>query len=251
MDRKTEVQKIIAENEAMIAVADAVSRGEIGHNNPPDPIDEALAPFGDAIAEAENWMDGTAVENEAQMKAVDALIRDMKAAKKAVTAAEESEAKPFYDQWKAAKARYKPTLDDLDLRTKALVAVVDGFKRKLAAEKAEAERLARIEAARLAREAEEAAKQAVEGDYEAQRAAMAAKDQADEARRASAAASKDQVKGLRTTTMHEIEDHRAALHWIAANDKAAMTAFIEDYVRRNCKDMQIAGVRVWQERVAV
>ncbi|MGR3524877.1 MAG: hypothetical protein ACU0CT_02620 [Paracoccaceae bacterium] len=221
------------------------------HNAPPDPIDEALAPFGDALTEAENWMDGTAVETEAQMKAVDALIRDMKAAKKAVTAAEESEAKPFYDAWKNAKARYKPTLDDLDLRTKALVAVVDGFKRKLAAEKAEAERLARIEAAHKMREAEEAARKSAEGDYEAQRAAMEAKQAAEDAQRAVAVAAKDQVKGLRQTTMHEIEDHRAALHWIAANDKAAMTAFIEDYVRRNCKDMQIAGVRVWQERVAV
>ena len=39
------------------------------HNNPPDPIDEALAPFGDVISEAENWLDGSPVENEAQMKA--------------------------------------------------------------------------------------------------------------------------------------------------------------------------------------
>jgi chromosome segregation ATPase len=221
------------------------------HNNPPDPIDEALAPYGDAIAEAENWMDGTPVENEAQMKAVDALIKDMKAAKKAVTAAEESEAKPFYDQWKAAKARYKPTLDDLDLRTKALVAVVDGFKRKLAAAKAEAERLARIEAARKRREAEEAARKSVEGDYEAIRAARDAKQAEKEAKEAAAAAAKDQVKGLRQTTMHEIADHRAALHWIASNDREAVTAFIEDYVRRNCASKAIDGVRVWQERVAV
>jgi hypothetical protein len=223
----------------------------IGHNQAPDPIDEALAPFGDALAEAENWMDGTPVESEAQMKAVDALIRDMKAAKKAVTTAEESEAKPYYDQWKAAKARYKPTLDDLDLRTKALVAVVDGFKRKLAAEKAEAERQARMEAARKMREAEEAARKSAEGDYEAQRAAMEAKQAADDAQKAVAAAAKDQVKGLRQTTMHEIEDYRAALHWIAANDKAAMTDFIVEYVRKNCAKADIAGVRVWQERVAV
>ena len=33
----------------------------IGHNNPPDPIDEALAPFGDVITEAEVWLDGTRV----------------------------------------------------------------------------------------------------------------------------------------------------------------------------------------------
>ena len=116
------------------------------HNNPPNPIDEALSAFGDAITEAESWLDGKPVENEPQMKAVDALTKEIKAAKKAVEAAEESAAKPFYDQWKAEKARFKPTLDDLDRIVKGLVSAVDGFKRKLAAEKAEAERKAREEA---------------------------------------------------------------------------------------------------------
>ena len=46
------------------------------HNGPPDPIDEALAPFGDTITEAEGWLDGTAVETEGQMKAVDAQAPD-------------------------------------------------------------------------------------------------------------------------------------------------------------------------------
>ena len=36
----------------------------IGHNGF-DPIDEALAPFGDVISEAENWLDGQKVETEA------------------------------------------------------------------------------------------------------------------------------------------------------------------------------------------
>ena len=41
-----------------------------GDNNPPSPIDEALAPYGDFISEAETWADGAEVENEGQMKAV-------------------------------------------------------------------------------------------------------------------------------------------------------------------------------------
>ena len=219
------------------------------HNNPPDPIDEALAPFGGAIEEAANWLDGTAVETEGQMKAVDALTKELKAAKKAVEAAEESEAKPFYDQWKAAKARFKPTLDDLDIRIKGLVATVDTFKRKLAAEKAEAERKARQEADAARRKAEEAARAAA-NDYEAQQAAMAAQREAEAAQARAAAASKDTVRGLRTVTRYAVEDHRAALHWIAANDRDAMTAFIDDYVRRHHKDKPIMGVKVWQEKEA-
>lgn len=220
------------------------------HNNPPDPIDEALAPFGDTITEAESWLDGSPVENEGQMKAVDDLIKGMKAARKAVEAAEESEAKPIYDQWKAAKERYKPTLTDLDRIVKGLVAAVDTFKRKLAAEKEakrkEAERLAWEET----RKAQEAARLADATDIEATRAAAAAMEIAEAAQKAAQAANKDTVKGLRTVTRHEVEDHRAALHWIAANDREAVTAFINAYAAKHHKDKAIAGVRVWQEKEA-
>ncbi len=44
---------------------------------------------------------------------------------------------------------------------------------------------------------------------------------------------------------YEIEDHRAALHWIAQNDRDAMTAFIEAYVAKNHKEALIAGVKRW------
>jgi hypothetical protein len=221
------------------------------HNSPPDPIDEALAPFGDFISEAENWLDGSPVENEGQMKAVDDLTKQLKTAKKAVEAAEESEAKPFYDQWKAAKARYKPTLDDLDRMVKGLVAAVDVFKRKLAAEK----EAARKEAERLAweatRAAQEAARQADATNIEAQREAAAAIAAAEEAQRLAAVAAKDTVKGMRTVTRYEITDHRALLNWIAKNDRDAVTAFIEEWARRNHKEKQNAeGLRVWQEKEA-
>lgn len=221
------------------------------HNNPPDPIAEALAPFGDFISEAENWLDGTAVENESQMKAVDDLTKQLKTAKKAVEAAEESEAKPFYDQWKAAKARYKPTLDDLDRMVKGLIAAVDVFKRKLAAEK----EAARKEAERLAweatRAAQEAARQADATNIEAQREAAAAIAAAEDAQRLAAAAAKDTVKGMRTVTRYEITDHRALLNWIAKNDRDAITAFIEDYARKEHKVIANAeGIRVWQEKEA-
>lgn len=220
------------------------------HNNPPNPIDEALAPFGDFITEAEGWLDGMPVENEPQMKAVDGLTKQIKAAKKAVEAAEESAAKPFYDQWKAEKARFKPTLDDLDRIVKGLVAAVDGFKRKLAAEKAEEERKARESAAAAMRAAQEAAALADASDIEAQRAAAAAQAEAEEAQRRAAAASKDTVKGLRTVTRYKITDHKALLNWIARNDRDAVTAFIEEWARKNHRDVKADGLNVWTEKEA-
>lgn len=223
---------------------------QIGHNNPPDPIDEALAPFGDFISEAENWLDGEPVSDEGQMRAVDDLLKHIKAAEKAVKTAEEAEARPLHDAWKAAKARYKPTIDDLARIKTGLVAIVDAFKRKLAKEREEAERKARAEAERARREAEAAARAADAADIEAQRRAAEAQAAADLAQAQAAAASKQQVKGLRTTTMHEVTDHRAALHWIARNDREAITEFVDAYAKRHHRDKTIDGVRVWQEKVA-
>jgi hypothetical protein len=220
------------------------------HNNPPNPIDEALAPFGDTITEAEGWLDGKPVETEGQMKAVDALTKEIKAAKKAIEAAEESAAKPIYDQWKAEKAKFAPTITDLDRIVKGLVAAVDTFKRKLAAEKEAARKKAEAEAWEATRKAQEAARMANASNIEAQRQAAAAQAQAEAAQKAAMAAKNDTVKGMRTVTRYQIEDHRAALHWISAYDRDAMTAFIEEYTRRNHKDKQITGVKVWQEKEA-
>jgi len=72
-----------------------------GHNMPPDPIDEALAPYMDAIEEAENWLDGNPVEDEAAMKAVDALIADIRKAKSDLGKAKKSSTAPLHDAWKA------------------------------------------------------------------------------------------------------------------------------------------------------
>lgn len=220
------------------------------HNNPPDPIDEALAPFGDTITEAEAWLDGSAVESEGQMKAVDALIKEIKAAKKAVEAAEESEAKPIYDAWKAAKERFKPTLTDLDRIAKGLVATVDTFKRKLAAEK----EAARKEAERLAweetRKAQEAARLAAANDIEAQRQAAAAMEAAEAAQKAAQAAAKDTVKGMRTYDVTEVIDGTAYARWLWQNDREPLMAWMEEHARK-CKHHVPGVVETRQEKRAV
>ena len=224
----------------------------IGHNAPPDPLDEALAPYGDYITEAEGWLDGEPVTEEAQMKAVDALLKQIKAASKDVTEAQKSEAMPLHDAWKAALDRYKPTLADLDRIKKGLIGIVDTFKRRIAAERAEAERKAREEAEAKARAAHQAAMKASETDLEAQRAAAQAQADAEAAQIAAVKAgraSKD-VKGLKTVTKYEVTDHRALLHWIAKNDRDAITGFLDEYARVNHRTVNADGLRVWQEKVA-
>ena len=222
----------------------------IGHNNPPDPIDTALAPFGDAIEEAQNWLDGQPIENEEQLRATDELLKTIKTAIKELNTARDEATKPLHEAWKAEIARWKPTQDDLERISKGIVAAQDPFKRALAAKK-EAEKRAAWEAAEKApKAAEEAALSAKASDIEAQRDAAEKAALAQRAAEEASAKQKDKVKGMRTVHLYEIEDHRAALHWIVQNDREAMTAFIEAYVAKNHKDAEIAGVRRWTEKEA-
>lgn len=225
-------------------------RATIGGNNPPDPIDEALAPWSDTLTEAEAWADGEPVQNEGQMDAVDLLLKDIKAAKKDVGAARDEATKPLHAAWKAEIARWKPTLDDLDRMSKCLVAAIDPYKRKLAEEKRAAERKAWEEAQAAKRAAEEKAAQADAANIGAQREAEEAKRAAMEAEKAAQEHKRERVKGLRTVHRYEITDHRALLHWIAANDRDAVTAFIEAYAAKHHKAQAMDGVRVWTEKEA-
>lgn len=230
---------------------DVNHRAMIGGNNPPDPIDEICASYEGARVEAENWLDGTVVENEGQMKAVDILRKDMREWRIGLEAGQKSATAPLYDAYKAEGARWKPVIDDAKRIESGLVALVDGFKRKLAEEKAEAERKARAEAAAAMRAAEEAARKANAADIEAQRAAAEAQREAEEAQRRAAIAAKDTVKGMRTVTRYEVADHRSLLNWIAKNRRDDITAFIDEWARKNHKQFGAAdGLRVWEGKEA-
>lgn len=222
----------------------------IGDNNPPDPIDLVLEPFGDILVEAENWLDGALVENDGQLAATDALLKELKAARKAVDEARDAVTKPLHEAWKAEVARWKPTQDDLDRQVKCLVAAQAPYKAKLLAEK----EAARIEAQRIADEKAEEARRAHEAaraaDVNAQREANALLAEAEQAAKLASKASRDTVKGMRTVQRFTIDDHRAALNWIARNDRDALTGFIDEYVARNFKVRPIDGVTVTTEKEA-
>lgn len=225
-------------------------RAVIGGNNPPDPIDVALEPYGAILEEAANWLDGVAVENDGQLKATDKLLKALKDARKAVDVARDECTKPLHEAWKSEVARWKPTQDDLDRQVKCLVAAQAPYKAKLAAEKEEARRKAQEEADRIADEARKAHQAANAASIEEQRKADELIAAAEEAQKQARIAAKDTVKGMRTVQVYEIESHKAALHWIAINDREAVTAFIEDYVRRNFKTRPIDGVKVETKKEA-
>ena len=226
------------------------TRAVIGGNSPPDPIEVVTAQYDDMISEAQNWSDGESVTDEAQMNAVDELIKGFKTYRADLTKAAKERTDPLHKAWKSEVAAVKVYTDDADLLQRTLVAAVAPFKAKLAAEK-EAARKAAWQAAQDAeREANAKAAAADTANIEAQREAAQAQAAAMEARKTASAAQKDTVKGLRTVHYHDIADMRALVNWIATNDKPAMAAFAEAYAARNHKDIPDAVVRSWTAKEA-
>ena len=224
----------------------------IGHNNPPDPIDQITAEYEAARMEAENWTDGTPVENEGQMHAVDALRADLRKWRLALEKGQKEAVAPLLAATNAERDRWKPTIEDAKRMEGCLVATVDAFKRKLAAQKAEAERKAREEAEAKAEALRKARAEADAANLEAQRAIDQAEREAEQARIQAAVAKKQaHVGGMVTKTFYEVTDATALLRWIWGNDRAAVEAFAEDYARRNHSlSKQMDGVEVWQDKVA-
>ena len=226
-------------------------RAKIGGNNPPDPIETLTAPFDDDRSEAENWLDGTPVETEAQMKAVDALRASMRQWRLGLERGQKDATAPLHDIYKAELERWKPTIADAKRIEDGLVAVVDVFKRKLAAEKESARKEAERKAWEATRAAQEAARLADASNIEATRAAAKAAEEAEAAQKAAMAAGKDTVKGMRSVTKYEVTDHRALLNYIAKNVREDVTAFIDEWARKNHKEFPVAdGLRVWIEKEA-
>jgi len=220
-----------------------------GHNNPPSPIEEIQSSYDGLFLEIGNWLDGNAVDDAEGLRAVENLRSDLKAAKKDATDSKEAEYRPHKDAGHAVIQAWKPFLADLARMDEGLLEAMRSFK--LA--QAEAEKAAQREAYRKAdearREAEEAARTVRASDLEARREADAAAQAAMDAQKAATRA-KPTTKGLRTVWKHEIQDQRAAINWIARNDRDAMGAFLAEYVRRNFRDVEIAGVRKWSTKEA-
>lgn len=212
----------------------------MGHNLPPDPIDAITGAHEADRIEAENWLDGTRVETEGQMAAVDALRQSMRIYRMALEGGQKSATAPLYDTYKAELARWKPTIEDARRIEDGLVSLVDAFKRKLAAEKAEREAVLRAEAERLAEEARQAHRAADPGDIEATRAADAAIADAERAARTAKASANDTVKGMRTFDVTDVLDYRGLINWLAVNRKDDLRDWMTGYATKN--RLHIPGV---------
>lgn len=222
----------------------------MGHNNPPDPIDEATAPFHELFEEAGTWADGEPITTIEQEKALDKLIKSLRSAKSAVGKAEKETVGEFHKAWKSEKDRWKPTLEDIQRRLDACVAIGAPFKKaeieRREAEKREAYRVANEERQKL-----EAARQAANAaNLEEQEALAEQHRKALDAQRSASKANKNTVKGTRLVHKFEITDLRELVNWIAKNDKDAMADFARAYAAKNHKTKTMDGVNSWPEQEA-
>ncbi|QDP67211.1 MAG: hypothetical protein GOVbin7368_2 [Prokaryotic dsDNA virus sp.] len=221
------------------------------HNMPPDPIDDLTGAYEAPRLEAENWLDGQKVEDEAAMKAVDALRKEMREYRLALEKGQKSASAPLYDAYKAELARWKPTIDDAKTIEGGLVALGDGYKQKLAAEKRAAERAAWEAAEAKRREAEAKAREADKADISALREAEEAKREALEAEKTAQAARKDResVKGLRTVKESVVVDPVALARHLWQHDREELEAWQADRARK--LGLNIPGVVEIRERQEV
>src|SRR5690606_4934801 len=106
----------------------------IGDNGPPDAIADLNREYDSTRVEAEAWLDGSPVENDGQMGVVDTLRASARQWRLLLERGQKSESAPIYDEYKRALDRWKPSIEDVKRIETGLVALVDGYKRKRAAE---------------------------------------------------------------------------------------------------------------------
>lgn len=192
-------------------------REAIGGNNPPP-----LEAFSLHIEELFQLVSGSLaagpVATDEQEAALDALLDDVRQAKKDADTQRAAEKKPHDDAGKAVQAAWKPLLDRCDAATTALKNALTPYR--------EARQRAKDEAARNARGEAEAAQKAAQ---EALRASddleerFAAEAELERAAKLTAQANRidRSATGLRTHWEAEITDRKAALvHYITQRPDA-------------------------------
>src|SRR5260221_163109 len=222
----------------MTAVAVAENpRAVAGGNNPPEPTpyEIAAAKVNDIYGEAALWLDGTVVENQETADGIANLLAELRKARKLAEETRKAEKEPHDKLAAEVQARFKPLLEKADLAAEACKRAVAPWLQKLAAEQERVARLARDEADRKQREAEDAIR-ATDAANLAERAAAEAlvKDAkkanvvANKAERVTATAGGafGKATGLRTVWIAILADAGAALMHYATHAEQETQAFL-------------------------
>ncbi len=217
-------------------------------NNPPPfeafslHVEELFALVSDTVA-------GAVVETDEQDAALDALLDDLRKAKKDADAERAAEKKPHDDAAAEVQARWKPLLARCDMAVAEIKRLLTPYRDAKQRAKDEAARQAREEAAAKQQAAQEALR--ASDDLEAR---FAAEQQLKQASKLTAVANKidRSPKGFRTTYRVEVTDFKALLKHYMARRPDVVKAWLAEQADRDVRSgvRDIPGVNVIEERNA-
>jgi hypothetical protein len=219
-----------------------------GHNNPPPHVAHSLH-IEDLFSLVSGSTSGP-VSNDDQEQALDALLDDVRDARKAADAQRAAEKKPHDDAAKAVQELWKPLIARCDAAADAIKAALTPYRVAKQRAKDEAARIARQEAAQREAEAQAALRQS--DDLEAR---FAAEDQLKQASKLTAMANRAEraPTGLRTVWVATITDPVAFLRWVKQNCADDLKAWLADFAAMKVRNgaRELPGVLINEEKRAV
>jgi chemotaxis protein histidine kinase CheA len=222
-------------------------RTAIGGNNPPPHIAHGMN-IEDLFALVSGSTAGP-VSTDDQEQALDALLDDVRIARKAADEQRAAEKRPHDEAGKAVQELWKPLLARCDAAADAIKAALTPYRVAKQRAKDEAARKAREEADARQRAAQDALRAAadLEGRFAAEEELKAAQKLNASANRAERAPT-----GLRTVRVATITDPGAFLRWVKQSHPDALKAWLADFASARVRggDRQLPGVLITDEKRA-
>lgn len=244
----------------MGALAVAEGPAPPGHNKPPlTPFEAHTAHIDDLYAEAKNWLDGSAIESQAQHDALETLLDMIRDAETAADASRKEEKEPLDKQIADIQDRYNPLIGTLKnapgKTTRAKAACLAALTVWRNAREAERQaELARLE--KIAADQREAAAKALRdasagSDLEAVEVAEAMVTEAAQTTRAATRLASAST-GLRTSWVATMIDPGAALRHYVATRRTEVLAFLQGLADADVRGpiRQVPGFDVKPDRKA-
>lgn len=193
---------------------------------------------------------GGAVTTDEQEGALDALLDDLRKARKDADAERAAEKKPHDDAAKAVQARWKPLLDRCDAGAEEIKRLLTPYRTAKQKAKDDAARKAREEAETKLRAAQDALQSSddLENRFEAEATLKQAGKLAAVANRIDREAT-----GLRTFWEAEVTDRRAALNFYLKRSPERFEALLQQLANEDARGARgiVPGVLYHERKVAV
>lgn len=239
------------------------AQGEVSlsHNAPADPFTLLSESIDDLLLEANNFLDGKAIETEEQEQAVASILTRLRREANAADEARKAEKKPHDEAAAAVQAKWNPLIDKGRQAVSTAKTALTAFLRKKEEAQRAAAEAARMEAERQAAAARQAAEQASPTDLAGQTVARHLADNAAAAAKQAEKLGKAKVQakggeravGLRSSWSAQITDPIAFGKWAWEHRRDDYWAFLEQLAEREARHgpRDIPGLKINEERKAV